>query len=347
MKFVDEVTITVKAGDGGRPCSTFLREKYRPWGGPAGGDGGKGGDVILRADANLGTLLDYQYQSRIEAKRGEHGRGKTQHGRGAENVVAKVPVGTLVIDAGTGELLADFREAGQEVIIARGGRGGLGNARFATSTHQSPTETKPEMPGEERRVRLELRLLADVGIVGFPNAGKSTLIRAISAARPKVADYPFTTLVPNLGVVRAGEESSFVVADIPGLIPGAHRGEGLGDRFLRHLARTSLLVHVLDLSPMSGRDPIEDFDQVNRELALHDPALAERPQVVVANKTDLVEARERLDDVRRRLAERGVEISAISAATGGGTRELVAKLWTTLTRLRRATENEARLERPA
>jgi GTPase len=347
MKFVDEVTITVKAGDGGRPCVTFLREKYRPFGGPSGGDGGNGGDVILRADPGLGTLLDYQYQSRIEAKRGEHGRGKTQHGRRGDDVVARVPVGTVVTDVASSELLADLVEPGQEATVARGGRGGLGNARFATSTHQAPRESKPAMPGEERQIRLELRLLADVGIVGFPNVGKSTLIRAISAARPKVADYPFTTLVPNLGVVRVGEESSFVVADVPGLIAGAHRGEGLGDRFLRHLSRTSLLVHVLDLSPASGRDPLEDFAQVNRELALHDETLAARAQIVVANKLDLAEARARLPEVKRALGAKGIEVLSLSAATGEGVRELVSTVWHALVRHRRTTENEARLGRPA
>lgn len=326
MKFVDEVEITVKAGDGGRPCVAFLREKYRPHGGPAGGDGGAGGDIRLVADEGLSTLLDFQFQHRIEASDGEAGRGKCQHGRRGEDAVARVPVGTLVYDATSGELLADLHRPGQEEIAARGGRGGLGNARFATSTNQSPRRTVPETPGEERRLRLELRLMADVGIVGFPNVGKSTLIRAVSAARPKVADYPFTTLVPHLGVVRCGEERSFVLADVPGLIPGAHRGEGLGDRFLRHLFRTRFLIHLIDLSGLSGRDPLADRGDIDRELELFSPDLGARPQIVVGNKIDLVEAREQLERVRREMKSRGVEFFAISAATGEGVDALVHHL---------------------
>ena len=326
MKFVDEVEIQVKGGDGGRPCVAFLREKYRPYGGPAGGDGGNGGSVILRADGGITTLLDFQFQNRIAAVRGEHGRGKSQHGRRGEDVVARVPAGTLVFDAETGERLADLAVAGDEVVVARGGHGGRGNARFATPTDQAPRRTIAQTPAEERRLRLELRLLADVGIVGAPNAGKSTLVRAISAARPKVADYPFTTLVPHLGVVGCGEGRSFVVADVPGLIPGAHRGEGLGDRFLRHLLRTRLLLHLIDLSGLSGRDPLDDFDAINREIGLFDAELAARPQIVVGNKLDLAESRERLPHVERELARRGAELLAISAATGEGIEPLVARL---------------------
>ncbi|MGH7818998.1 MAG: GTPase ObgE, partial [Candidatus Binatia bacterium] len=301
MKFVDEVDIRVKGGDGGRPCVAFLREKYRPRGGPAGGDGGGGGDVRLRATAGLGTLLDFQYQSRLEAKRGEHGRGKCQHGKRGEDVVAPVPVGTLVYDADTSELLADLRTDAEEVVVARGGRGGLGNARFATATNQAPRRAVPETPGEERRLRLELRLLADVGLVGAPNAGKSTLIRSVSAARPKVADYPFTTLVPHLGVVRCDEGRSFVLADVPGLIPGAHDGQGLGDRFLRHLMRTRLLVHLLDLSGLSGNDPVASYEAIRAELRLFAPELAARPELVVGNKVDLAESRARLPAVSDEL----------------------------------------------
>lgn len=326
MKFVDEVTIVAKGGDGGRPSAGFLREKYRPMGGPAGGDGGAGGDVILRADPGLTTLIDFRFISRLEAKRGEHGRGKTQHGKRGEDRVARVPVGTIVTDVATGATVADLKRAEDEVIAARGGRGGLGNARFATSTNQAPTKTIPAEPGEERTLRLELRLLADVGIVGFPNAGKSTLIRAVSAARPKVAEYPFTTLVPHLGVVSCDEDRSFVLADVPGLIPGAHRGEGLGDRFLRHLSRTRLLLHLVDLSGLSGREPLTDFDAINDELRLFDPELARRPQIVVANKMDLVESRDRLPDVERALAARGLEISPISAATGEGVSALIRRV---------------------
>ncbi|MEA2627407.1 MAG: GTPase [Candidatus Binatota bacterium] len=323
MKFVDEVEVRVKAGDGGRPCVAFLREKYRPHGGPAGGDGGSGGDVVLRADLGLTTLLDFQYQARLEAERGEHGRGKSQHGKGGEEHVASVPAGTLVFDADTGELLADLKEPGQQVVVARGGRGGLGNARFATSTNRAPRQSVPEKPGEERRLRLELRLLADVGIVGLPNAGKSTLVRAVSAARPKVADYPFTTLVPHLGVVRCGDDASFVLADVPGLIPGAHRGEGLGDRFLRHLGRTRVLLHLVDLG---APEPLGAYDAVRAELELFDAALAERPEIVVGNKVDLLEDREQLAAIQAAFASRGVDLQAISAATGEGTRSLVNRV---------------------
>ena len=326
MKFVDEVEILVRGGDGGRPCVAFLREKYRPYGGPAGGDGGNGGSVIFRSDPGLTTLLDFQFQKRIEAERGAHGRGKCQHGRRGEPTIARVPTGTLVYDAKSGEMLADLATPGAEAVVARGGRGGRGNANFATSTNQAPRRTIAETPGEERRLRLELRLLADVGIVGLPNAGKSTLIRAISAARPKVAQYPFTTLVPHLGVVACGEERSFVIADVPGLIPGAHRGEGLGDRFLRHLMRTRVLLHLVDLSGLSGRDPLDDVEAINRELSLFDPALAARPQIVVGNKIDLSEGRANLPRLRASLATKGIECHALSAATREGLQDLVAKL---------------------
>ncbi len=326
MKFVDEVEIEVKAGDGGRPCVAFLREKYRPRGGPSGGDGGRGGSVILRATEGLTTLLDFHFQRRLAAERGEHGRGKCQHGKKGEDHVARVPIGTIVHDADSGEKLADLSVAGTEVEVARGGLGGKGNANFATSTNRAPRKVIPETGGEERRLRLELRLLAHVGVVGFPNAGKSTLVAAISAARPKVADYPFTTLVPHLGVVACGEERSFVIADVPGLIPGAHRGEGLGDRFLRHLFRTRVLLHLLDLSGLAGRDPLDDFEAVNRELALFDPDHAARPQLVVGNKLDLAESRENLPRVERDIRARGLDFCAISAATGDGTRDLVARL---------------------
>ena len=326
MKFVDEVEIQVKGGDGGRPCVAFLREKYRPYGGPAGGDGGNGGSVILAAEAGLGTLLDFQFSSRIEAERGEHGRGKSQHGRRGEDAIGRVPVGTLVSDAATGELVADLAHAGDEVVVARGGIGGRGNARFATATNQAPRKTIPETPGEERRLRLELRLLADVGIVGVPNAGKSTLIRAISAARPRVAAYPFTTVVPHLGVVSCGEARSFVIADVPGLIPGAHRGEGLGDRFLRHLMRTRLLLHLIDLSGLSGHDPFDDLAAINHELSLFDEVLGGRPQIVVGNKIDLAESRANRGRVADELTRRGGEFLAISAATGAGVPDLVRRL---------------------
>jgi GTP-binding protein len=332
MKFIDEVEVHVKGGDGGRPCVAFLREKYRPHGGPAGGDGGNGGSVVLRADGGVSSLLDFKFQNRIEAERGEHGRGKCQHGRRGEDAVVRVPAGTLAFDAESGELIADLADAGAQAVVARGGRGGRGNARFATPTNQAPRKTIPSTTGEERRLRLELRLLADVGIIGMPNAGKSTLVRAISAARPKVADYPFTTLVPHLGVVGCGEGRSFVVADVPGLIPGAHRGEGLGHRFLRHILRTRVLVHLIDLAGLVERDPVADFEAVNVELERFEPTLAERPQIVVGNKIDLAESRANVVRIGGALRSRGVELHTISAATGDGIPELVSLLCQTVER---------------
>jgi GTP-binding protein len=318
MKFVDEVEVLVHAGDGGRGCVAFLREKYRPHGGPAGGDGGDGGDVVFVVDPGLTTLLDLTYHPIVKAGRGEHGRGKQQYGkRGADHDI-RVPCGTLVYDAETGDLLADLRTPHQRCVVAHGGRGGKGNMHFATPTHQTPRFAQPGQPGEERRLRLELHLMADVGIVGFPNAGKSTLISRVSAARPRIADYPFTTLVPHLGVVRHDEEGSFVLADIPGLIEGAHRGHGLGDRFLRHVSRTALIIHLFDASGLSGRDPLVDYETINAELRAFDPALAAKPQIVVANKLDLAEARERLPSLQAALAAGGIELWPISAATGEG-----------------------------
>ncbi|GBD27908.1 GTPase Obg [bacterium HR30] len=323
MKFVDEVEIYVRGGDGGRGCVSFCREKYRPKGGPDGGDGGDGGDVVLVADAGMSTLLDFRFQPELRAKRGEHGRGKQQYGKKGEDVVARVPCGTLVFDADTGALVADLQRHGERVVVARGGRGGKGNMHFATPTNQAPRYAQPGTPGEERRLRLELQLLADVGIVGFPNVGKSSLLRRVSAARPRVADYPFTTLVPCLGVVRVDDDLSFVLADLPGLIEGAHEGHGLGDRFLRHVARTKLLLHLLDTGGCSGRDPVEDFDKINRELAAFDPRLAEKPQIVAGNKVDLTGGRACFEEARKKLAERGIELYAISAATGAGVETLM------------------------
>ena len=340
MRFIDEVEIVAVGGSGGDGCMAFRREKYVPRGGPSGGDGGYGGHVVLRADRGLTTLLDLRYRPRLVARRGEHGRGKDQYGRGGDDLVVAVPTGTIVSDAATGEALADLREHGAEVIAAHGGRGGLGNIHFATSTHQAPRTATPGEPGEERVLRLELRLLADVGVVGFPNAGKSSLIARLSAARPRIADYPFTTLVPQLGVVRIDEGASFVIADVPGLIEGAHRGAGLGTRFLRHLSRTTVLIHLLDLSPLSGRDPLADYAVINRELALADPALAAKPQIVAANKLDLTEARERFAEVARRLAEDGVALLGISAATGEGLRELTVATAQLLADTRRATGHD-------
>jgi len=323
MKFVDEVRIRVEAGDGGRGCVAFRREKYVPRGGPSGGDGGDGGDVVFVVDPGLGTLLDLSYPQRLRAGRGEHGRGKQQYGARGADLELRVPPGTLVYDADTGDALADLRAPAERAVVARGGRGGRGNMHFATSTHRAPQHAEPGTPGEQRQLRLELRILADAGLLGFPNVGKSTLIRAVSAARPRVADYPFTTLVPHLGVVRVGDEESFVLADVPGLIEGAHAGHGLGTRFLRHLSRTAVLVHLLDVSGLEGRDPMADFDAINRELALASPALAAKPQLVVASKLDLVETRDRLPALRAAFAGRGIDLHGVSGATGEGTRELI------------------------
>jgi GTP-binding protein len=326
VKFVDEARIRVKAGDGGNGCVSFRREKFVPRGGPDGGDGGDGGNVVIVADPHLTTLLDLRYQKQYRARRGEHGRGKEQHGRRGEDRIIRVPVGTIVKDEETGEVLADLRTAGERVVVAAGGRGGKGNARFASSVNRSPRRATPGLPGEEKRLYLELRLLADVGIVGLPNAGKSTLIAAISAARPRIADYPFTTLVPNLGVVELGEGRSFVVADIPGLIEGAHRGEGLGHKFLRHIRRSGLLLHLVDASRARADDPLADWRVVDRELGLFDPSLREKPQILVANKIDLSEAREALPRLGEAAARAGLAFHAISAATGEGVRELLGRV---------------------
>lgn len=323
MKFVDEVRIQVEAGDGGAGCVSFRREKYVPRGGPNGGDGGSGGHVILQVDPNLATLIDLSYPQQLRGKRGEHGRGKDQYGKGGESLVLRVPPGTMVYDEETGDMVADLRTAGEQTIIARGGQGGRGNMHFATPTHQAPRHAEPGQPGEHKRLRLELRVLADAGLLGVPNVGKSTLIRAVSAARPRVADYPFTTLVPHLGVVRIDEDMSFVLADVPGLLRGAHEGHGLGNRFLRHLSRTAVLIHMLDPSGISGRDPLDDFDAINQELALTSPELAAKPQLVVAGKCDLAESQERLPALRDALAARGIELHVVSGATGEGTRDLM------------------------
>jgi GTPase len=323
MKFVDEALISVKAGDGGRGCLAFLREKYRPHGGPSGGDGGPGGDVVVRADPGLTTLLDFRFQRHLEAGRGEHGRGKDQTGAAGAERVVRVPVGTRIIDRESGALLADLDHPGAEVVVAHGGRGGRGNARFATSTNQAPRRVEPGWPGEAKELRLELRLLADVGLVGYPNAGKSTFIAAVSAARPRIADYPFTTLTPNLGVTRVGDDS-IVLADVPGLIEGAHRGLGLGTRFLRHLSRTAVLVHLVDFA--DARDPLAAYDAVNTELAAFDAELATKPQIVVATKLDVTEARARFADAGAAFGARGIELFGVSAVTGEGMRPLLGRI---------------------
>ncbi|HYQ82390.1 MAG TPA: GTPase ObgE [Anaeromyxobacteraceae bacterium] len=321
MKFVDEVRIHVKAGDGGDGAVAWRREKFVPRGGPAGGDGGHGGDVVLAVDPQLGTLLDYRYVREHRARNGEHGRGSDQNGQDGPILELRVPPGTVVKDALSGEVLADLAEPGQRLVAARGGRGGLGNMNFATSTNQAPRYAEKGTAGEERELLLELKLLADVGIVGWPNAGKSTLISRISRARPKIADYPFTTLAPNLGVVSWRGQRSFVVADIPGLIEGAHAGAGLGLQFLRHVERCRVLVHLVDpVAPGEGRSPARDLAALNRELALYSAELARKPQVVAVTKLDLPEAREGLAEFRRSFArrKRKPEILGISSATGEG-----------------------------
>ncbi|RDV84309.1 GTPase ObgE [Ammonifex thiophilus] len=322
--FYDHLKIYVKAGDGGNGCVAFRREKYVPFGGPAGGDGGRGGHVILKADARLRTLIDFHFKKHFKAERGGHGQGNCRTGRDGKDLILRVPVGTVVRDAATGEIIADLVEDGQEVIVARGGRGGRGNARFATPTNQAPRFAEKGEPGEERWIELELKLLADAGLVGLPNAGKSTLLSRVSAARPKIADYPFTTLEPCLGVVRVEEGESFVLADLPGLIEGAHAGAGLGHRFLRHVERTRLLVHVLDMSEMAAMDPLKAFEVVNRELTLYDPELAERPQIIAANKMDLPGSEENLKRLQESL--KGYEIFPISAATGQGVEALIRRI---------------------
>lgn len=316
--FVDEVEIEVRAGDGGRGCVSFRREKYVPRGGPDGGDGGQGGDVILEADPGLHTLLDYRYQRHYRGGRGAHGRGSNQTGASGAHLILRVPVGTMVLDAATGRCLGDLTARGDRLLVTRGGSGGRGNARFASPTHQVPRRAEPGRPGEQRRLRLELKLLADVGIVGFPNAGKSTLISKVSAARPKIADYPFTTLTPHLGLVRVENERDFVLADIPGLVPGAAQGRGLGSRFLRHVERCRLLLHLIDLDPATGRSPVADYHAVQAELHAYSPELAARVRVVAANKNDLPESEIHLETLRAFCQGEGLAFFAISALTGEG-----------------------------
>jgi GTPase len=323
--FIDEVRIRVKAGDGGNGCLAFRREKYVPRGGPSGGDGGRGGDVILVASEHKNTLLHLRFNPEHTAERGRHGEGSNRSGREGVSIEVPVPVGTIVYDADSGELLHDFTQADDRFIVARGGRGGRGNQHFATSTHQAPTEHEPGHPGEEKHLRLELKLLADVGLVGFPNAGKSTLISRISAARPKIADYPFTTLEPNLGVVSV-DDSTFVVADIPGLIEGAHLGHGLGTQFLRHIERTRLLVHLVDVSESSGREPAEDFRIVLEELASFSQALAGKPMFVAASKVDAAQDPERMAGLRAVVEAEGLPFYEISSVTGQGIEDLKYKM---------------------
>jgi len=327
VKFVDSCEVRVVAGNGGNGCIAFRRERYVPFGGPSGGDGGKGGDVVFVGDEGKTTLLDVALQRKLEGHRGEHGRGKDQYGKGGEDLEILVPVGTQGYDPETNALLFDVDAGHKRVVVARGGRGGRGNIHFATPFDRAPRRADPGELGEDRKVRLELKLMADVGLLGFPNVGKSTFIRAVSRARPKVADYPFTTLVPHLGVVAVADEKSFVLADIPGLIPGAAEGVGLGVRFLKHVERTRVLLHLVSLDPGEGRDPLKDFDALNEELKKFDPALAKRPQIVAMSKADLPDVQQAWTTARKKFKKRGIDLKLVSAPTGTGVRELLFELY--------------------
>ena len=343
MVFVDEAKIYVKAGGGGNGCVAFRREKFVPRGGPSGGDGGHGGSIYLEANSHDNTLLRYRYNREFKAERGRHGEGSNRTGHSGADMILAVPVGTVVSDEATGEAIADLTTPGQRVLVAHGGRGGRGNQHFAKPWHQAPRESEEGQPGEERHLHLELKLLADVGLVGFPNAGKSTLISRISAAHPKIADYPFTTLEPGLGVVSAdgvpgrasekGAGRTFVVADLPGLIEGAHTGAGLGIRFLKHIERTRLIAHLIDTSDASDRDPVRDYEIIMGELAAFSEALAQKPEIVVATKLDATTDRARLEKLRQFCAARGLEFHAISSATGEGIPQLVRAMADALDRL--------------
>ena len=338
--FVDEVEIEVLAGNGGNGMATFRKEKHVPRGGPNGGDGGHGGSIVFKVDSNVTTLLDFRYQHKYKAERGEDGAAKDCFGKNAHDLVLKVPQGTVVTDRSTGEVIADLNRMDSVVVIARGGIGGRGNAHFATSIHQSPKFAEKGEPGEEKQLRLEMKLLADVGLLGYPNVGKSTLIAAVSAAKPKIANYPFTTLVPNLGVVYVGPERNFVMADIPGIIEGASEGVGLGHQFLRHVSRSRLLIHILDMSGMTGRNPLEDYEILNRELVLYDEKLSKLPQIVALNKMDVVSDTEEADKLEATLKERGCTVYRISAVTRKGLKPVIYDLMNRLEVLR--AESEAR-----
>jgi GTPase len=332
MKFVDEAKILVKAGDGGQGCVSFRREKFVPRGGPDGGNGGRGGDIIVKTSRDHATLLDLKYHQHFVAKRGGQGEGNNRSGKDASDITIIVPIGTVLKDAETGEVLADLTEEEQQFILAKGGIGGKGNAWFTSSTYQAPRFAQEGMPGEERWVKLELKLLADVGIIGFPNVGKSTFIARVSAARPKIADYPFTTLTPNLGVVKYGNLQSFVIADIPGLIEGAHLGMGRGIRFLRHVERTKILLHIIDISDEDSQGAWKNFTVINGELAKFSKELAEKPQIVAINKIDLPVARERLKKDVAIMKKKGINVFPFSAATGEGTEAILNKLIEALSR---------------
>jgi GTP-binding protein len=347
--FVDEVDVHVEAGHGGAGCLAFRREKFVPRGGPSGGDGGLGGSVYVVASPHTNTLITYRFHPEFSAERGEHGMGSNRTGADGEDLELAVPIGTLVYEKTADpehplKLVADLATEGQRVLIAKGGRGGMGNARFASSTNRAPRKTQPGEDGEIKDLRFELKLLADVGLVGFPNAGKSTLIARVSAARPKIADYPFTTLTPNLGVVQLSGDRSFVVADVPGLIEGAHRGLGLGDKFLRHLERTQVLIHLVDVSSATGRDPVEDFETVRTELALFDPAFAAKPQFVAANKVDAVDDEKRVKDLEKRAKKLKLPFFRISGVTGEGVPELLEAMWKPLAEGRAAARAATELQ---
>ncbi|QTH44066.1 GTPase ObgE [Cohnella sp. LGH] len=341
--FVDKAKIFVKGGNGGDGLVAFRRELYVPEGGPAGGDGGNGGNVVFRVDEGLRTLMDFRYQKHFKATRGEKGRNKSQHGANAEHMVVRVPPGTIVMDDDTGELIADLTRHGQEVVVAKGGRGGRGNIRFKSSVNTAPAIAENGEEGQERWVTLELKVMADVGLVGFPSVGKSTLLSVVSAAQPKIGAYHFTTITPNLGVVDLDEERSFVMADLPGLIEGAHTGIGLGHEFLRHVERTRIILHVVDMSGMEGRDPFDDWVKINDELRLYNAKLADRPQIVAANKMDMPESEENLAAFRDKVAELrpDIEIMPISSLTKQGIREMLYRVADLLDSLPEVTELEA------
>ena len=350
--FVDEVQVHLQAGHGGRGCLAFRREKRVPRGGPSGGDGGHGGSIYLVANPHTSTLINYRFHPEFDAEKGQHGQGSNRTGHDGKDLELSVPLGTLVYEKAEDpdepfRLVADLAHRGDRILIAKGGRGGMGNARFATATNRAPRKVQPGEPGEEKFLRLELKLLADVGLVGFPNAGKSTLISRISAARPKIADYPFTTLTPNLGVVGLSGERSFVVADVPGLIEGAHRGLGLGHQFLRHLERTKVLVHLVDLSSLTTRDPVDDLDVLRRELELFAPTLAAKPQIVAANKIDALDDEERAASLERRAGELGLPFYRISAVTGAGLPELQEEMWRQVAAAREAEAAALEIETQA
>lgn len=332
MQFIDYVKIHVKAGDGGNGCAAFRREAHTPKGGPSGGDGGNGGSVIIRADHQLSTLLDFRYRREYKAIRGEDGRAKDQYGKSAPELILRVPPGTMVYEIDGDLPIADLANDGEEVVVARGGLGGRGNIHFSTPWNQTPTEKEDGTLGDVASLRLELKLIADVGLLGYPSVGKSTFVSKVSRAKPKIADYPFTTLVPNLGVVRLDTERHMVIADIPGLIEGASEGAGLGHQFLRHVERTRVLIHILEASVFTGpdRDPLGDFARINTELARYAPDLAKKPQIVVLNKIDLTETRESLEEIRAAFKAMDVTLHAMSTVTGEGVQEILAQAWTLL-----------------